>query len=209
MTETYNNFLQQYNSVGTQKADGYDLSHFEKMNINEKKNAFELLTNELNSPGVAKWLFYLNYDKALKTLLLFISNKKMGQAGLHRVYSELYFQTRDNTYLNMLIGNYDIYLDCEKDEAVWLIHKCKPEYSISSNFYKKIILSETNIEVISSASDFFLKINGYSTNTKKEFIEFFKIRKKLETGNLEMQLSVISSIEKNKQQKSGIASAPR
>lgn len=196
MTDTYNNFLKQYNSKGSQKADGYSESHFEGMTVDEKKEAFDLLKTELIAPGVADWLFYLDPIQAEMVLLAYINKDAKNKSGIHRVFYQLYIKTTENKYQNSLIDNYIQYLDWEKDEAIWLINGSKPEKNIASAFYKNVIMTEKNKDALSSAADFFLRLNGLPCKAKEEKLEFFRIRKLLESAVVDDKVNGILSVEK-------------
>ena len=195
MTDVFEKFIKQYNSIGSQKSDGYDKSFFDGMTDLEKEKAFEMLVQELIAPGVIEWLYYLDLAKTKKSLINYISNlKKNEMDGVHRLYAFMFKQTGDKKYQDLLIDNYPNYPDREKRQAIWLIHASKPERAKEIALYIGIIKSSIRTKGLSTAADFFLRINGFTLDTEEEKKEFYRLRKDLESSDPALKEIAINNI---------------
>ncbi|RLU00126.1 hypothetical protein [Ketobacter sp.] len=196
MTATFDHFLKQYNSTGSQKADGYNESHFDSLNDAEKAKAFDLLEQELIAPGVTEWLMYLDQTKAIDAFKQYISSATPGtSAGTHRVYNALYKATGDQEYLDKMIENYSHYLDWEREEALWLIRNNSPKPKAANTFYRNLLEAEYDPKVKSLAADFYLRNNGYTCNSKNESKAFFELKNKLTSLGIDDRDTLFSDLE--------------
>ncbi len=185
MTKTFDNFLEQYHSSGSQKADGYNKSHFYGLTAKEKEKAFELLINESIAPGVADWLFYLDKERAENLLKNEINHSnKDSMSGIHRLYLALYRNTHDKRYQNLLIDGFFSYSELDKCEALLAIKSTGPDSNRILELYKKIIFSSNNSKVITSAADLFLRHIKQPCESENDRKEFYSIRKMLESDDL-------------------------
>lgn len=196
MTAAFDNFLKQYNSSGSQKADGYNQSHFKNLTNTEKYKAFELLEEELIAPDVTDWLLYLDESRAINTMKQYISNVTPGTtAGVHRIYNALYKATGDQQYLDGLINSYKDYFDWEKEEALWLIRNNNPAIETTNNLYKNILNTEENPKAQALAADFYLRNKGYTCNSKEESKSFFNLKEQLISLNINERKNLLANLE--------------
>lgn len=196
MTTKFDNFLDQFHSSGSQKADGYNLSHFEGLSEQEKNKAFNLLESELTAPGVSDWLVYLDKPRAITTLTNYVNNYIPNKSdGLHRALNSLFKATGDKKHLNELMNKFQLLFDWEKEEAVWVIHNSPIESKKASEFYENIILSESNPSLVTSASDFFLRSNGVTCNSKEESKSFFDLRNQLCSDDIRTRTTTLAKIK--------------
>jgi len=194
MTQSYNHFLNQYNSTGREKMEGYDESHFLNLSSEEKEKVFDLLTNECIAPGVAEWLFFLDRKKAKDYYINYISRKKPEDSGIFRIYFRLYIETGEAYYQNLLIENFFKFRDSDSREAIWLINDSKPGKEKEKELYEKIILSEDPCRGVTSAADFFLRINNVPFDSESEKEEFYRIRDILTSDQYELKKEIIRAV---------------
>jgi hypothetical protein len=198
ISKNFQYFLNQYGSIGSQKMDGYDESHFSSLTNTERQKAFELLKKECIAPGTAKWLFYLDYSKAVTFLNDYISKSSIEKSGIFRIYYELYIQTKIKIYQDLLIDNFFKFSEHEAEEAIWAIKSTKPDSERFNNLCKKIILTGEPEKTLITAADFFLRAYNTPFNAPNEKEQFYKIRTALTMKALNEKSSIILLIENNK-----------
>lgn len=194
MTSTYTKFLEQFNSKGREKADGYDKSHFDGLTDKEKDLAFELLSTEYISPKTIDWMHYICPEKTVKFSENKINRDTRISPGIHRIYFFLYKKTKNIELLRRLIEAFPQIQSSEKNEVIWMIKRsdmCKNE---KLDFYKKVITEDHDRKAISSAADFFLVESGVQRKTASEKNDFYISREILETGSTQQKLSIINKI---------------
>jgi len=197
MTNTFSHFKNQLHSKGSQKADGYDKSHFDGLNENEKNEAFNLLKKESVAPGVPEWIFYLNRSKAKEYFDDYIEKNNSETPGIHRVYFQLYIETKEKHYQNLLINNFFNYPNRDSREALWLINGCDFENFMKIELLKKIILNHSPTKAVITASDFYLRLNGFNLSTQEEKDRFYEIRSLLSSNSIDSKMKAITKIENN------------
>jgi hypothetical protein len=135
MSIAYNKFLEQFNSSGSQKAQGYDASHFEGLTEEEQESVFSHLQQELIAPGTIGWLFHLNPKKTKMVLIDYLSDEK-NTAGLHRVLISLYHFTGNTHYLDEFESRFSKFYDWEKSDAINLFKAYAQPDERKMNFLK-------------------------------------------------------------------------
>ena len=143
MTKTFDRFLKQFNSTGNDKAQGYDESHFDGLNEDEKKKVFELLESELIAPGVIGWLFRLDANRAENTLKNYITKHSgMPTSGLHRIYIALFHFTNNEIYLDYFERDFHSYYEWEKEDALQLYAAYTSDDSRKKSFLNQVMAAE-------------------------------------------------------------------
>jgi hypothetical protein len=196
MTIAFDKFIEQNNSTGSKKVNGYDNSHFDGMTTSEKSNAFDLLKKEFIAPGVIEWMFYLNSSKTEKLLEEHLKSiDKNNMEGVHRIYASLYKHTSNEKYRDLLIDNYEHYPESEKRQALWMINRTKPDKEKVLPLYESIINSPQPSKALPTAADFYLRLHQQPFETEEDKSEFYRIRKMLESGDSEIKARGMSSIK--------------
>lgn len=195
MTTTYDKFLEQFHAQGRQKADGYDKSHFDGLTTDEMEKAFELLTGECLAPGVFEWLNLLDRQRAIALAKQQIQLHPAGKSGIQRAYSYLHFIEKGNSDIFNLMHIYPNLPNRDRDETLWIIEKSNIPQTKKSVFFEQTLETETDIDVATTAADFFLVENAIPRSTPVERKKFYELRSKLINAIPSDKKIIISTIK--------------
>lgn len=150
MSTGFDEFMRQYGMKGSEKADGYSRDAFLGLDEFEKKEVFKLLVMEL--PFSAEWLFFLDAEKALPVAKE--EENRLRGNGFQHVYmlqEQIVKYTGDIRYQNRMIEDYSGYKEYIKPHVVDAVGH-KPVNQRSLNFFKQVILTETNADAVARAT---------------------------------------------------------
>lgn len=184
MTPAFSKFMEQFRSTGSDKAQGYDESHFVGLSEEEKIIVFSCLERELTAPGVIGWLFLLDENKAQSALQDYLNSNHKPFSGLHRILIGLYVYSKDERFLDDFEYYFSQFYEWERDEAVQLYASYVQSEQRKSKFFKKVILDEKDPDALSSAADFYLRLVGIPVGAPDERAHFFRVRKLLESRDV-------------------------
>lgn len=110
----FENFLNEYNSNSKEKADGYTLSNFDKMDSHEKSMAYSMLSKEFNKSSVAAdALIHLNKNNAYELIKKkYESNKNQGHINYH-LAAKLWKHDKNSKYVEDFISCFEKISDIE------------------------------------------------------------------------------------------------
>jgi len=166
MTLAFENFLKQHNAEGSEKADGYSTSLLTELDVNEKEMAFELLESKL--PWSIEWLFLLDRDKALSTAKEEEAKRRGDSyADVFMLQQQIVEHSGDLAYQERMIEDYFHYIDGKKPLVIDAISRT-PVTEAALNFFKKIILVETNRSAVARASRHILNTTRISRSKDSE-----------------------------------------
>lgn len=188
MSIGYTKFLSQFNASGSQKAQGYDASHFDGLTQQEQDAVFTHLERELIAPGVIGWLFHLNPQKAERVLLEYLADEK-NTSGRHRVYISLFHYTGKTLFLEQFERGFSQFYDWEKADAIKLYNAYAPAGNGKCDFLKSVIIQEPDAKTVKQAADSWLRQMGVPTATEMERKNFTARRNLLESTHLADKLT--------------------
>ncbi|GGC04215.1 hypothetical protein [Pseudoduganella buxea] len=140
MSVAFDKFMEQYKSIGSQKADGYTLDMLIGLEDAEKLEIFRLLQTEL--PWSAQWLFFVNPEKA--TVIARELEAKWRGDPYRRVdwlQKELIKHTGDMIFQDHMMEDYAHYIDKLRPAVVDSIGST-PTTEAKLKFLEEVILVE-------------------------------------------------------------------
>lgn len=104
----FEKFLQEFNSSGKEKIDGYTHGHFDQMTNPERNHAFQLLSQELKQSAVAiDPLFYIDKLEACTIFEdKYLTDKKTGNVNFHLI-AKLWLCQKSDIYAEEFLQCYD------------------------------------------------------------------------------------------------------
>jgi hypothetical protein len=189
------NFLTKFGSAGSEKADGYSRNDFIGLTECEKKTAFDYLVLEL--PWEVEWLFFLDPKRAA-----IVAKKKEAEergnrhSHVYLIQKQLVNQCGEMKYQQHMIDDYYNYIDCLKPLVVDAIAQT-PRSSSSVNFFKNLILVESNEDALAGASVHFLNSLGFMRETESEKKVYLQLLSQLRCGSRLVKISAIEYVLKN------------
>ena len=189
------NFLAKFGSTGSEKADGYSRNDFIGLTECEKKTAFDYLVLEL--PWEVEWLFFLDPKRAA-----IVAKKKEAEergnrhSHVYLIQKQLVNQCGEMKYQQHMIDDYYNYIDCLKPLVVDAIAQT-PRSNSSVNFFKNLILVESNEDALASASVHFLNSLGFMRETESEKKVYLQLLSQLRCDSRLVKISAIEYVLKN------------
>lgn len=189
------NFLTKFGRTGSEKADGYSRNDFIGLTEFEKKTAFDYLVLEL--PWEVEWLFFLDPKRAATVA----KQKEAEERGnrhshVYLIQKQLVNQCGEMKYQQHMIDDYYNYIDCLKPLVVDAIAQT-PRSSSSVNFFKHLILVESNEDALAGASVHFLNSLGFIRETESEKKAYLQLLSQLRCDSRLVKLSAIEYVLKN------------
>jgi hypothetical protein len=192
-TRTYMTFMDQYHTTGSEKADGYSHDAFIGLAPHEKEEVFQLLVTEL--PWSVEWLFLLDKERALLVV------KEAEQKGRNDPYGDTYKlqaaivnHTGDLTYQRHMIEDYQAYHKRKKPLVVDAINRT-PANKTTIDFFKKLILTETNEDAVAGASIYFLDSLKVANATQQDTVAYNRLLDELRSEDTLAKLRAIAQAE--------------
>lgn len=193
MTVAYDKFLKQYHATGSEKADGYSRDAFIGLTPQEKEEVFRLLATEL--PWSVDWLFFVDAERALPVV------KEAEQKGRDDPYGDTYKlqaaivnHTGDLTYQEHMIEDYPAYHKRKKPLVVDAINRT-PANETTIDFFKKLILTETNEDAVAGASMYFLDVLNVANATQHDRVVYDRLLDELRSDDTSAKLRAIAQAE--------------
>ena len=189
------NFLTKFGLTGSEKADGYSRNDFIGLTECEKKTAFDYLVLEL--PWEVEWLFFLDPKRAA-----IVAKKKEAEergnrhSHVYLIQKQLVNQCGEMKYQQHMIDDYYNYIDCLKPLVVDAIAQT-PRSNSSVNFFKNLILVESNEDALASASVHFLNSLGFMRETESEKKVYLQLLSQLRCDSRLVKISAIEYVLKN------------
>ena len=189
------NFLAKFGSTGSEKADGYSRNDFIGLTECEKKTAFDYLVLEL--PWEVEWLFFLDPKRAA-----IVAKKKEAEergnrhSHVYLIQKQLVNQCGEMKYQQHMIDDYYNYIDCLKPLVVDAIAQT-PRSNSSVNFFKNLILVESNEDALAGASVHFLNSLGFMRETESEKKVYLQLLSQLRCDSRLVKISAIEYVLKN------------
>jgi hypothetical protein len=195
MSSAFEEFLTQFRKTGSEKADGYSRDAFIGLTELEKKIIFDYLVSEL--PWEIEWLFFLDPQRAAV-----VAKKKEAEergnrhAHVYLIQKQLVNQCGEMEYQQHMIDDYHNYIDDLKPLVVDAIAQT-PRTSSSINFFKDLVLVESQEDSLASASIHFLDSMGFVRGTEPEKKIYLRLLKELRCDNDTMKIGAVDYILKN------------
>ena len=193
MTVAYDKFMKQYHATGSEKADGYSRDAFVGLASQEKEEVFRLLATEL--PWSVEWLFFVDAKRALAVV------KEAEQKGrddpfghTYKLQAAIVNHTGDLTYQAHIMEDYPAYHESKKALVVDAINRT-PANETTINFFKKVILTETNEDAIAGASMNFLDAMNVANATQDDRVAYDRLLDELRSGDMSAKLRAIAQAE--------------
>lgn len=193
MTAAYDIFMKQYRATGSKKADGYSRDAFIGLTSEEKEEVFRLLVTEL--PWSVEWLFFVDEKRALPIV------KEAEQKGRVDPYGDTYKlqtaivnHTGDLTYQNHMMEDYPSYHERKKPLVVDAINRT-PANETTIDFFKKLILTETNEDAVAGASLYLLDSLKVANVTQRDRAVYDRLLDDLRSNDISAQLRAIAQAE--------------
>lgn len=189
------NFLTKFGSTGSEKADGYSRNDFIGLTECEKKTTFDYLVLEL--PWEVEWLFFLDPKRAA-----IVAKKKEAEergnrhSHVYLIQKQLVNQCGEMKYQQHMIDDYYNYIDCLKPLVVDAIAQT-PRSNSSVNFFKNLILVESNEDALAGASVHFLNSLGFMRETESEKKVYLQLLSQLRCDSRLVKISAIEYVLKN------------
>lgn len=194
----FEEFLKQHSAEGSEKADGYSKSLLTELDANEKEMAFTLLESEL--PWSIEWLFILDRDKAL-SIAKSEEAKRRGDpyADVFMLQQQIVEHSGDLAYQERIIEDYFHYIDRKKPLVVDAISRT-PMTESTLNFFKKIILVETNRSAVARASRHILNAMLISRSTDLEKKIYDRLLSNLKSDDVTTKKRALAEVDRYRQQ---------
>jgi hypothetical protein len=192
MTAAFNEFMRQYKMTGSEKADGYSRDAFIGLDEHEKEEVFKLLMQEL--PFSVEWLFFLDAEKALDVVKE-EEEKLRGNAyaDVYMLQKELIKYSGDLSYQNHMIEDYPGYEDSLKPRVVESVGNT-PTSTAAIDFFRQVILTETNISAVAGAAFALLYALKIPRVTEVEKIKCKQLIDELRNENLQVKLKALNHL---------------
>lgn len=150
MTLAFETFLKEHSMRGSEKADGYSASLFAGLDADEKQIVFTLLEAEL--PWSIEWLFLVDKDRALSAAKNEESKLRGAPyADAFMLQQRIVQHSGDLAYQEHMIEDYFHYIDSKRPLVLDAISRT-PMNETVLNFFKKVIVVETNHSAVTRAS---------------------------------------------------------
>lgn len=193
MTIAYETFMKQYHATGSEKADGYSRDAFIGLAPEEKEEVFQLLVTEL--PWSVDWLFFLDAARALPIV---IEAEQKGRrdpfSDTYKLQATIVNHTGDLTFQEHMIEDYPAYHKRKKPLVVDAINRT-PTNNSTIDFFKKLILTETNEDAVAGASMYFLDSLKVSNSTQDDRVRYDRLLNKLRSDDTSAKLQAIAESE--------------
>jgi hypothetical protein len=193
MTVAYDTFMKQYHATGSEKADGYSRAAFVGLTPEEKEEVFRLLAMEL--PWSVDWLFFLDAERALPIV------QEAEQKGRDDPYGDTYKlqaaivkHTGDLTYQEHMIEDYPAYYKRKKPLVVDAINRT-PTNDTTIEFFRQLILTETNEDAVAGASMYFLDSLDIANTTQRDRVVYDRLLDELRSDDTSTKLRAIAQAE--------------
>lgn len=192
-TGAFDKFMKQYHATGSEKADGYSRDVFIGLTPQEKEEVFRLLVTEL--PWSVEWLFLVDEERALPIV------KEAEQEGRDDPYGDTYMlqaaivnHTSDLTYQDRMIEDYPSYHQRKKRLVVDAINRT-PANETTIDFFRRLILTETNEDAVAGASIYFLHSLNVANATQSDRVVYDRLLDGLRSDDTSAQLRAIAQAE--------------
>jgi len=193
MTAAFDNFMQQHDKTGNEKADGYSRDVFIGLEGTEKEIVFDLLVKEL--PFSVEWLFFLDADKALPVVKKEEERLKGdGYGNGYLLQEELVRFTGDLSYQDRMIEDYPAYTDSLKPLVVDAIGRT-PANIATIEFFKRVILTEVNSSAVARAARRLLAALAVPRSTASEENVYSRIVSDLRNDSLDVKLRALKLLQ--------------
>jgi len=179
----------------SEKADGYSGNDFIGLTECEKKIVFDCLVLEL--PWQIEWLFFLDPKRAA-----IVAKKKEAEergtrhSHVYLIQKQLVNQCGEMKYQQHMIDDYYNYIDCLRPLGVDAIAQT-PRSSSSVNFFKHLILVESNEDALAGASVHFLNSMGFVRGAESEKKLYLLLLSQLRSDSHLVKISAIEYVLRN------------
>ncbi|MGJ9416849.1 hypothetical protein ACHAC9_03645 [Massilia sp. CMS3.1] len=180
--------------TGSEKADGYSRDVFVGLDPQEKEEVFRLLVTEL--PFSTEWLFFLDKEKAL-VIVKEKEEKLRGNSYSHvyMIQEELLKYSGGMSYQDRMIEDYPSYVDYLRPLVVDSIGRT-PANMAAVNFFKQVILTETNDDAVARAARKLLGVLKFPRDTEANDKYYKRLVSELRSESTILKLQALSQIAK-------------
>ncbi len=193
MTVAYDKFMKQYHATGSEKADGYSHDAFLGLAPQEKEDVFRLLITEL--PWSVEWLFFVDAERALPVVVEAEQKGRDDPYGdTYKLQAAIVNHTGDLTYQKHMIEDYPAYHKRKKPLVVDAINRT-PANETTIDFFKKLILTETNEDAVAGASMYFLDALNVANATPLDRLVYDRLLDELRSDDTAAKLRAIAQAE--------------
>ncbi|RYZ83122.1 MAG: hypothetical protein EOP06_20500 [Proteobacteria bacterium] len=185
--------MKQYHATGSEKADGYSPDAFIGLAPEEKEEVFQLLVMEL--PWSVEWLFFLDAARALPIVTEAEQEGRGDPFGdTYKLQAAIVNHTGDLTYQEHMIEDYPAYHKRKKSLVVDAINRT-PANDVTVDFFKKLILTETNEDAVAGASMYFLDSLNVANETQRDRVKYDRLLDELRSDDTSTKLHAIALVE--------------
>ncbi|MFK3737197.1 hypothetical protein [Massilia sp. TN1-12] len=193
MSIAYETFMKQYHATGSEKANGYSRNAFIGLAPEEKEEVFRLLVTEL--PWSVEWLFFLDAARALPIVTEAEQKGRSDPFGdTYKLQAAIVNHTCDLTFQEHMIKDYPAYHKRKKPLVVDAINRT-PTNNFTIDFFKKLILTETNEDAVAGASMYFLDSLKMPSLTLDDRVRYDRLLNKLRSDDTSAKLEAIAESE--------------
>jgi len=192
MTVAFDTFMAQYRMTGSEKADGYSRDAFDGLAESEKDTVFAMLESEL--PFSVEWLFYLNPERARDVV------KRAEQEFRGDAYRPVYLlqeylvrSAGELQYQEHLLEDYPHYADHLKPLVINAVGRT-PANRKTIEFFKQVILTETNVSAIRRAAQELLWAVKFSVDTERDEQSDCTLLEDLANENVDVRAEAVARV---------------
>ena len=192
MTTAFDTFMVQYQMTGSEKADGYTRDAFDGLTESESETVFSLLETEL--PFSVRWLFVVDPVRAYEVVK--IAEAKMRGDSYRAPYllqEQLLIHSGDMQYLRRMLEDYPVYVDEQKASVVNTVGRL-PAHQDTIDFFKKIILFETDSDAVFHAANELLIALAFPRQSESEKQQYRQFLKQLTDESAEVRSHALEQI---------------
>lgn len=193
MTAAYDMFMKQYHATGSEKADGYSREAFIGLTPHERDEVFRLLVTEL--PWSVEWLFFVDAERALPIVKEAEQKSRDDPYGdTYRLQAAIVNHTGDLTYQDHMVEDYPAYHKRKKPLVVDAINRT-PANETTVDFFKKLVLTETNEDAVAGASMYLLDSLNVVNATQHDRVIYDRLLDELRSDDTSAKLRAIAQAE--------------
>lgn len=192
VTVAFETFMAQYRMTGSEKADGYTRGAFDGLTESEKDTVFGMLESEL--PFSVEWLFHLDPGRARDVVKN--AEQELRGDGYQHVYllqEHLVRSAGELQYQEHLLDDYPHYADRLKPLVINAVGRT-PTNEKTIGFFKKVILTETNVSAIRRAAQALLWAQKLSADTELDEESDCELLHDLSNEDVEVRVKAIARV---------------
>jgi len=192
MTVAFDTFMAQYRMTGSEKADGYTRGAFDGLAESEKDIVFSTLESEL--PFSVEWLFYLDPERA-REVVKRAEQESRGDAYQHTYLLQEFLvrSAGELQYQVHLLEDYPHYADRLKPLVINAVGRT-PANEKTIGFFKRVILTETNMSAIRRAAQELFWAMKLSADTEPDEQSDGRLLDDLANENVDIRAKAVARV---------------